>query len=162
MGDGMAAWQVEFHLIPRSAATARSDLTPTLLETTDWWAAAAFPADYQRRLADVAAPMPSRSPGLESWGLEDGNRVDVSSEGGQVRRVKVRVDVRKLDSKFGAALLNFIRAAGAALVRRDGHVVEPTIGGYAAALRSSNAWQFASDPAAFVISLPAGDDDAAV
>jgi hypothetical protein len=155
----MAAWHAEFHLIPRHSVPARSDLAPASLENADWWAGAAFPTDYHRRLAEVAAPMSSIIPEHEVWGFEDGNHVDVWSQGGHVRRVKVLVDVRRLDSKFGAALLNFVHAAGAALIRRDGLIVEPTIGAYAAALRSSNAWKFASDPAAFVISLSKRDEE---
>ena len=104
----MAVWQVDFYLVPRRAVSGPSDLTPTALDDTDWWAAAAFPSDYQRRLADVAAPGRSSSPELETWGREDGNRVDVWSEGGHVRSVMARVDVRRLDSKFGAALLQTI------------------------------------------------------
>jgi len=84
------------------------------------------------------------------WGVEDGNRIDVWSEGGRVRAVTARVDVRRLDSKFGAALLQFVRTADAVLVRNDGLIVEPQIGAYAAALRSSVAWQFASDPTSFL------------
>jgi hypothetical protein len=98
-------------------------------------------------------------PELETWGPEDGNRVEVRSGEGRVARVHVRVDVRKLDSKFGAALLSFVRAAGAALVRSDGLVVEPTIGAYAAALRSSSAWTYANDPTAFVMALAARKDE---
>jgi hypothetical protein len=67
-----------------------------------------------------------------------------------VIRVKVQVDVRRLDSRFGAALLDFVRAADAVLIRNDGLVVEPLIGAYAGALRNSAAWKFASDPAAFL------------
>jgi hypothetical protein len=70
-----------------------------------------------------------------------------------------RVDVRRLDSKFGAALLDFVRKAGAVLVRSDGLVVEPIIAAYAAALRSSVAWRFANDPAAFWAAHSASDDD---
>jgi len=152
----MAAWQVSFHVIPRTPV---SDFSPTALERTEWWAAAEFPSDYRRRLAEVATPMPSVGPNLETWGLEDGNRVDVLSEGGRVRRVKVQVDVRRLDSKFGAALLNFVRGADAVLIRSDGLIVAPTIGAYAGALRTSLAWRFANDPTAFVISLSAGNEE---
>ena len=155
----MADWQVGFHLAPRNLVTARSDLTPTEFANNEFWSEAAFPVDYRQRLAQVAPPMHSRSAELEVWGLEDGNRVDVWSEGGRVRRVKVRVDVRRLDSKFGAALLTFVRAAGAVLIRSDGLIVEPTIGAYSGALRSSAAWQFASDPTDFVIKLSASDTD---
>ena len=155
----MADWQVAFHLAPRKSAPARNDLTPTALANGEFWSDAVFPADYHRRLAEVAPPVPSRSPELEVWGLEDGNRVDVWSEGGRVRRVRVRVDVRRLDSKFGASLLTFVRGAGAVLIRSDGLIVEPTIGAYSGALRSSAAWKYASDPADFVIKLSASDAD---
>ena len=152
----MAAWQVNFHLIPRLPV---SDFSPTALEKTEWWAGTDFPSDYRARLAEVAPPTPSVDSQTEMWGLEDGNRVDVWSGGGRVRRVKVQVDVRRLDSKFGAALLNFVRVADAVLIRSDGLIVAPTIGAYAGALRTSAAWKFASDPTPFVITLAASDDE---
>jgi hypothetical protein len=70
-----------------------------------------------------------------------------------------RVDVRRLDSKFGAALLQFVRTADAVLVRSDGLVVEPTIAAYAGALRNSAAWKFANDPAAQLKKYSDTDDD---
>jgi hypothetical protein len=154
----MAAWQVDFHLVPRRSVTARSNLASTALADTDWWANAAS-IRLPSPLGGSRRAMPSSSPELEMWGPEDGNRVNVWSEGGHVRSVMVRVDVRRLDSKFGAALLNFVRAAGAVLIRRDGFIVEPTIGAYAAALRSSDAWRFASDPAAFFASQLTSDNE---
>ena len=90
----MAAWQVTLHMIPRHPV---SDFSPTALEKTEWWAAADFPSDYRRRLAEVAPSVPPLDDEFEMWGLEDGNRVDVWSWGGRVRRVKVQVDVRRLD-----------------------------------------------------------------
>jgi hypothetical protein len=110
-------------------------------------------------LAGVASPARSWSTDLETWGAEDGNRVDVWSDGGRVRRVMARVDVRRLDSKFGAALIDFARKADAVLVRNDGLVVEARINAYAGALRTSDAWRFASDPAAFLAANPASDED---
>jgi hypothetical protein len=44
-----------------------------------------------------------------------------------------RVDVRRLDTRFSAMLLQFTRVAGAVLVRRDGLVVEPLVGAFGAA-----------------------------
>jgi hypothetical protein len=153
----MAVWQVEFHIVPRRAVAA--SLTPAVLNETDWWATAAFPSDYQRRFASVGPPGRSPSTDLEKWGPEDGNRVDVWSAGGRVSRAMARVDVRRLDSKFGAALLAFVRAAGAVLIRSDGLIVEPLIGAYAAALRNSDSWRFASDPTTFLASQSTVDDD---
>ena len=155
----MAVWQVDFYLVPRRAVAAITDRAPAVLHATDWWATAAFPSDYRKRLATVANLTQSSSTDIEMWGLEDGNRVDVWSAGGRVRSVMARIDVRRLDSRFGAALLAFVRAAGAVLVRRDGLVVEPVIRSYANALRTSDAWRFASDPAAFLASYSRSDDE---
>ena len=58
-----------------------------------------------------------------------------------------------------AMLLQFTRAAGAVLVRRDGLVVEPLVGAFGAALRSSEAWRYASDPAAYFASYSDPEDD---
>ena len=155
----MAAWHVDFYMVPRRALVASGPLTPSAVDSAEWWAADAFPADYHKRLMLVESAAPSSSADLETWGSADGNRVDVWSHGGRVSRVMVRVDVRRLDSKFGAALLDFVRRAGAVLVRRDGLVVEPIISQYAGALRNSDAWRFANDPAAFFAKHSSDEDD---
>jgi hypothetical protein len=155
----MAAWQVELHLVPRRLVTT-SAIAPSTLNGTEWWATVAFPSDYRARFGALAPSDQSPLPDHEAWGAEDKNRIDVWSSNGSVMKVLVRVDVRRLDSKFGAALLDFVKRAGAVLVRGDGLIVEPTIGAYAGALRSSNAWKFASDPAAFIASYRRDDDDA--
>lgn len=155
----MAVWQVDFHIVPRSAIAASPQLlTAAVLNGTDWWSNAKFPADYRTRLATVAPAVHSRAAALESWGEEDGNRFDVWSENGRVIRAIVRVDVRRLDSKAGAALLFFVRAANALLVRIDGLVVEPSITSYVGALRSAPAWRYANDPADFLARQAPIDD----
>jgi hypothetical protein len=68
------------------------------------------------------------------------------------------IDVRRLDSRFGAALLSFVRSVDAVLVRSDGLVVEPRIGPYVAALRTSDAWSFASDPTSYLAGYSKDDD----
>jgi len=157
----MAAWQVDFYVVPRRALSAP---TRAALADTDWWgergSRGGFPANYAARLATVFAPPHTPSAGVEVWGAEDGNRVDVSLESGRVSRVMVWVDVRRLDSRFGAVLLELVRKADAVLVRNDGLVVEPLISAFGAALRNSSAWRFANDPAAWVSKYAASDEDA--
>ncbi|MBC7896109.1 MAG: hypothetical protein H7066_11910 [Cytophagaceae bacterium] len=155
----MALWQVDFELVPRSVIAPSADPGTAALQDANSWAAVAFPSDYRTRLASVAAPATASNKEFETWGPEEGNRVEVWSTGGRVTRAMVRVDLRRLDSRFGAALLAFVRGASAVLVRRDGRIVEPNINEYAAALRSSDAWRFASDPAAFLASQSTSDDD---
>lgn len=156
----MAIWQVPFHMVPRSALTTVSrPLSPQALEDHAWWLGASFPADYPRLIGAFLAPGVSADPDRETWGAEEGNRIDVWRAGGQVRAAIVYVDVRKLDSTFGAAVLIFLRAADAILIRRDGLIVEPTIAGYSAALRSSSAWQHASDPYTWIAAQKARGED---
>ena len=155
----MAAWQVEFYLIPRRALLSLGALDSSKLDGTSWWTGHSLPIDYQQRLSGLASADPASSTELQTWGSRDGNRVNVWSEDGRVSAVMVRVDVRRLDSKVGAALLHFVRTAQAVLVRHDGLVVEPQIATYTAALRSSDAWKFASDPATFFARYSDADDD---
>lgn len=156
----MAVWQVDFYIVPRSAlASGPQRLSAAILDATAWWSAATFAPDYRTRLPSVAPVARSMIVPLESWGDEDGNRVDVWSENGRVRRAMARVDVRRLDSRFGAALLFFVQSANAVLVRTDGLVVAPTIASFAAALRSAPAWRYANDPAEFIAGRMATDDD---
>jgi hypothetical protein len=156
----VAAWQVEFYVVPRTAITSvRGPLTPGALADGTWWAGASFPEDYDRLIGAFLPAGSSTDPDAETWGATDGNRIDVRTSGGEVRAVQVRVDVRKLDSMFGAALLIFLKAIDGVLVRRDGLVVEPTIAGYSGALRSSAAWRHASDPFAWIAAQKAQGED---
>ena len=154
----MAAWQVDFYVIPRRALAGRDARTSTALNDASWWATGTLPSDYVKRLAAVAPQGQSESATVQTWGSPDSNRIDVWSDGGRVSAVTARVDVRRLDSKFGAALLQFVRTADAVLVRDDGLLVEPTIAAYAAALRTSPAWRFASDAASYLAAY--SDEDA--
>ena len=155
----MAVWQVEFAIVPRRALAAKPRVSLSQVVDTDWWSTERFPAAYSQQLAALAPPGSSWAAELETWGEEDGNRVDVWSENGKATRVTARVDVRRLDSRFGAALLQFARVAGAVLIRRDGLVVEPVVGAFGAALRSSEAWRYATGPASHLASYSEPEDD---
>ena len=155
----MAVWQVEFAVVPRRALASKPPVALPQIMDTDWWSTERFPAAYSQQLAAIASPGSSSTAELQTWGQEDGNRVDVWSENGKPTRMTARVDVRRLDTRFSAMLLQFTRVAGAVLVRRDGLVVEPLVGAFGAALRSSEAWRYASDPAAYFASYSEREDD---
>ena len=155
----MAAWQVEFAIVPRRVLTGKARLALPQLIGTSWWGSEGLPADYSRQLAAVAPLGSAGSTELQTWGDADGNRVDVFYENGKAARMTARVDVRRLDARFGAMLLQFARVANAVLVREDGLIVEPLVGSFGAALRSSAAWRYASDPAAHFASYAEPRDD---
>jgi hypothetical protein len=155
----MAVWQVEFAIVPRRVLATKSRVPLAQVLDTDWWRTESLPSGYSQQLAAIAAPGSSSAAELQTWGPEDGNRVDVWSENGRATRMTARVDVRRLDAKFSAMLLQFARVADAVLVRRDGVVIEPVVGAFGAALRTSEAWRYASDPAAHFSSYSKPDDD---
>ena len=154
----MAVWQVEFAIVPRRALATKPESAVSQILDTDWWSDERLPAGYARQIAAIAPATSSPAAELQTWGTEDSNRVDVWSENGRATRMIARVDVRRLDARFGAMLLQFARVADAVLVRGDGLVVEPLVGAFGAALRTSEAWKYANDPAAFFASYSESDD----
>lgn len=154
----MAAWQVTFTIVPRRALARVGSVPLSRVIDENWWSEERLPLGYSQQLSAVAPAGTSWTTDLQTWGEEDGNRVDVWFENGRAVRMLARVDVRRLDAKFGAMLLQFARVADAVLIRNDGLVVEPLVGAFGAALRTSAAWQFAKDPAAYLASYSESDD----
>jgi len=144
----MAVWQVDFAIVPRRALVTMPRVSSLQVIDTNWWSAERLPVGYSQQLAAIASTGSSETAERQTWGPEDGNRVDVWFENGRAVRMTARVDVRRLDAKFGAMLLQFARVADAVFIRGDGLVVEPLVGAFGAALRTSPAWQFAGGPAA--------------
>jgi hypothetical protein len=155
----MAVWQVDFAIVPRRALATNPRVAIAEVLDTDWWSAERFPAGFSQQLAAIAPAGSSSTSERQTWGEEDGNRVDVWFENGRATRMTARVDVRRLDAKFGAMLIQFARVAEAVFVREDGLVVEPLVGAFGAALRSSPAWKYVTDPAARLSSDPEPEDD---
>jgi len=155
----MAVWQVDFAIVPKRALTTKPRVAIPDLIDADWWSSEHLPSGFEQRLGSIAPAGSSWAAELQTWGEEDGNRVDVWFENGKAVRMIARVDVRRLDAKFGAMLLQFARSADAVLLRRDGLIVEPLVGAFGAALRTSAAWQYATDPAAYLSSYSEPEDD---
>jgi hypothetical protein len=155
----MAVWQVDFAIVPRRALKQNPRALVSEILDTDWWSAERLPTGYSQQLTAIAPVGSSWTPERQTWGDEEGNRVDVWFEHGRATRMTARVDVRRLDAKFGAMLLQFARVADAVFLRSDGLVVEPIVGAFGAALRSSPAWKYVVDPATFLASSSEPDDD---
>ncbi|HEY4133371.1 MAG TPA: hypothetical protein VGM50_22320 [Gemmatimonadaceae bacterium] len=155
----MASWQVEFAIVPRRALANTPRVALTRLMETDWWSSERLPSGHERHLSAIAPSRATSSSDVQMWGEADGNRVDIWLDTGKPIRMTARVDVRRLDATFGAKLLQFARTADAVLIRSDGFVIEPTVGAFGAALRTSEAWKFAVDPAAFIAAHVRHEDE---
>jgi hypothetical protein len=155
----MAVWQVEFAIVPKRALATKPRMSIPDVMDTNWWGAERLPPGYTQQLSAIAPARASSTAERQTWGHEDGNRVDVWFENGKAVRMVARVDVRRLDARFGAMLLQFARIADAVFVRSDGMVVEPLVGAFGAALRTSSAWQYANDPASNFASYSEPEDE---
>lgn len=157
----MAPTQVELHVIPQRALTAFAgqSLTRESLATGDWWRGATLPAGWRAHLTAMAGTVTNSAaePGLERWGSTDGDAIEVRSAEGGVVRIVARVDAKRPSARFAAALITFVQATGATLVRADGTVLRATAGDFGAALRASPSWRPDADPAS---RLRDADDDA--
>ena len=155
----MAVWQVDFAIVPRRALAKNPRALRSGVLDTDWWSAERLPPGFSQQLTAIAPAGSSSTPERQTWGDAEGNRVDVWFERGQATRMTAHVDVRRLDAKFGAMLLQFARVADAVFIRSDGLVIEPLVGAFGAALRSSPAWQYVVDPAEYLSARREQDDD---
>jgi len=62
----MAAWQVDFAIVPRRAIAASPELLSSRAIDADWWKAGKLPSDYARRLATIAPPVSSAASDLQT------------------------------------------------------------------------------------------------
>ena len=72
----MAVWQVEFAIVPRRALATKARVALPQIMETDWWSTEHLPAGYSQQLAAIATPGASKAAELQTWGEEDGNRVE--------------------------------------------------------------------------------------
>jgi hypothetical protein len=125
----MAAWQADFTLEP--------DLR-------------ALPADFRDRLDQLLPRGKAWSKLQETWGAEDGTRIDVWHDPRGATEVVLRVDVRSLDATWLERVLAFAHEVGRKVQTPDGRVIGGDLGEFMLALRGTPAWRFVQDPEAYL------------
>jgi hypothetical protein len=130
----MATWQADFYLIPSG---------PWL-------------SDYQARLDAIAPRGRSWSREIETWGPEDGNRLDVHLRAGTPIDGLLRLDMRTWDPSFTSGVLDLLKEQRFGLEDAAGRWVEPVLGEVALAARGSAAFRFVEDPEGFLRRLELG------
>ncbi len=135
----MATWQADFKLVfPRSLAR-----------------------DHRQQLSAILSPGKSWSPDLETWGVEDGHRIDIWHRNGEPQEGNMRLDLRSPDPALFDRILSWVRGNGVELHDEAGRTVEPNIGELSLALRGSKAFRFVENPDMYLRRLKLGGlDDA--
>ena len=89
------------------------------------------------------------------WGVEDGNRVDVTWIDGRLSSVLIRLDAREPGPAFTEAVLDLARRWDCVLLAKSGELVEPEMGKLGPVLARSGAVQFVLDPRGYLSKLAA-------
>ena len=145
----MAVWQFDLFLVPPSTAIGSFDRDPP---------------SWCRPLPDFESAFQALLPAgdswhydLQTWGEEDGTRIDLLRPEPSSREVFVRIDLRAPAGTFIARLLADADAWQARLFLPEAQVViEPKSELLAGAIRESSAARFVTDPRAFFDEIAAG------
>jgi hypothetical protein len=153
----MAIWQYDVRVIPRGALAGwlrqPSGLMPSVIdeesmEAIRWWKGA-DPGTLEQIFALLLPRRDSWHPGIPSWGIEDGHRIDLVMTGDDVEEVFVRVDVRQLSDGFLSSLLVILTEHDWLLVTPRMRIIEPWPEEFWRELRDSPVCQFVDDTEGF-------------
>jgi hypothetical protein len=158
----MATWQFDYHLIPASSIDRHYRWMPVALgeeeyDTVPWWAGFHNFSDFEDDLSKVLPAAPSWHPRMRSWGVEDGDRFDVTRDGTAIREVFGRIDVRSLSLPFLNRVLELARKHELLIVTEDRHVLRPSMKELLGAIHRSSSFAFVSDPVEFLSRLAKAD-----
>lgn len=150
----MALWQFDVLLVPRSKLNNEFGripeyLTEEVLDSVDWWDNHSLTEDDERLIASFAFPRPTWDQSIKSWGEEDGNRIDIYREGGQIAEVFARLDARANDPVFLSGLVSLANHWGCVLIPEGLQVLPPLESELKIALENSRARRFVVDPAQY-------------
>lgn len=154
----MATWQFDMHALPSASAARIYGCTPLRIPRADmddqaWWHGVASPLHLRADLARLLPSLKSWTSGIEQWGYEDGNRIDVVWDGEAITDFFIRLDVRDLSRVFLVNLMEFLRRENWLLRTQDEQVFRPSLTRLLSAIHKSDVFRFVQDPLAFLKAL---------
>jgi hypothetical protein len=152
----MALWQLKTEVVPAERISGRTSIEPAEFDEAKWWKERQPPADYRQRLALLLPSTKSWHERLLWYGSEDGDRIDVSLEGGRVESINVRIDCREVNGRFLKALLDLLQDWSCVLIELRYLKVLPTdLTSFVSAVWESPSHQFMEDPGNWLPKLAA-------
>jgi len=113
-----------------------------------------LPADYRLAVAQVLPPGKSWMRGLEVWGTEEGDRIDVFTKPGSPPEVLARFDLREWKPAIYEDFLVLVRSVrGQLRTAESGAEVAATFEDFTRTLLESRAARFVQDPRAYLDDL---------
>lgn len=147
----MATWQFDLHLVPSGnliaavgASTER--ITEDQFDQIAWWNGVELPNTLEYALNTILPPAEAWAAGIEAWGAEDGNRLEIYRVRGEVDEVRVRIDVRQLDLGFIEGVVRIASSIGCIFLTEELEVVKPDALSLLTEIRNSSAHRFLINP----------------
>ncbi|WP_438015583.1 hypothetical protein WMF18_32585 [Sorangium sp. So ce315] len=123
------------------------------IEREDFWSDSQPAEDIERAALDVLGKGASWSSDIDIWGDEASTCLSMIRDEGRVVEVLFRVDLRVIQKQDLARLLDGFQRARVLLVDEAAQLHEPTLAAVLQALQASTAWEYVTDPMAFIASL---------
>lgn len=152
----MAVWQYDILIIPQHKIEqlgSPSCINNDLYDQIQWWNSSIPPQDIARRIDRILERSSSWSESLLTWGIEDGNRIDLMIENNLVSELQVRFDIRNLSKHFLQQVVGLANAFGGVFCSDEGTLIPPDLPSLARAMAASDAAHFVADPAGFLDNL---------
>lgn len=151
----MALWQYDTYVLPRREVGAHlvsnlltrklnKDVRETLIDTIIW--EETIKADEAISYIDASLTRTSGwNESTKYWGPNDGSCIQISLPDGKISEIRVRFDLRSIDTAFINFVVDFASRIDGVFVGEDGQLFE-NIDGLKSALANSNAYAFVLDP----------------
>lgn len=164
----MATWQFDSIVVPRKTVLNKFPVVPQKLDmeefsSIDWWSGVDVSKATIHRIAPLSKSKKNLIEGVETWGEEEGNRIDVVySKKDKVEEIIVRVDVREYSEKFIIDLIGFLNELDCLIITESNSVLDPKATqkkgpnfffSMLNQINDSNAKKFVDDPEDFLKNL---------
>ncbi len=153
--ENMAIWQWDVWIVPRKEVVERLSVIPEYMdqdwfETNEWWNTASETelVGFFDSLLPTYDTLWAKN--TQSWGSDDGDRVELMTEDGKITDVVIRVDLRDLNINFLASLMIFSAASEYVFYSLESKkFIEPDLSELLNEIRNSRKMVFIRDPEKF-------------
>ncbi len=155
----MAIWQFDIRMLPSEAVLRRHGVTAVIIPKNEiddeeaLWENLPISANFEDEISEILPRMQSWHRELRQWGCDDGDRIDLWTDGKAISGIKVRIDVRQISRIFIVKVLELARRHHWLIRTEDGQVFQPSFAKLLSAIHTSDAFRFVENPQRFLEEL---------
>ena len=160
----MAIWQCDFHIRPRTLLEVEGILPITFTDSEETelktlWGENYSLTDLPAMLSKLLPEARSWSEEIRTWGVEDGDRIDLSGEDGKLEEWFLRIDLRHPSFSFLQAIVGLVQRFDGVFVSSRNYVIPPSYTKLLDHIRRSDSFRFVENPEKFFEELSIEIDD---